>query len=149
MISLSLYDLVCLVSSLVIFSLPLLWPSIPSSLLFTHSVPYLLPIAHVGMTGMGSTTQLAQNIPPFHVPSTPPWLSLQNATSPSAILSSRCPTTGLPGDTSFLSWYSHWLTTCLSLGSCRWSRLMVSMVQLQVVKTYGKYDTVAGGQDFW
>ena len=51
MMTLCMYDLIYLVCSMVIFSLPLLWPSIPSSFIFTHSIPYMLPIAQVAMTG--------------------------------------------------------------------------------------------------
>ena len=51
MLTLCLYDMVYLVASLMIFSLPLLWPSLVMSVNFTYSIPYLLPIAHIAMTG--------------------------------------------------------------------------------------------------
>jgi hypothetical protein len=51
MMTLCGYDLVYLMCSLVIFSFPLLWPSLPSFLFFPYSVTYLLPVAHIGMTG--------------------------------------------------------------------------------------------------
>ena len=51
MLSLCLYDLIYLMASMMIFSLPLLMPSLVMSISFTYSVPYLLPIAHIAMTG--------------------------------------------------------------------------------------------------
>ena len=51
MLTLCCYDLVYLMCSLVIFSLPLLCPSLPYHIFFPYSVTYLLPVAHVGMTG--------------------------------------------------------------------------------------------------
>ena len=49
------YDLVYLICSLVIFSFPLLWPSLPSFIFFPYSVTYLLPVAHIGMSGTTNT----------------------------------------------------------------------------------------------
>ena len=40
-----------LLCSLVIFSMPLLWPSLPAHRIYTLSIPILLPIAHMGLTG--------------------------------------------------------------------------------------------------
>jgi hypothetical protein len=51
MLTLCCYDLVYLMYSLVIFSLPLLCPSLPFHIFFPYSVTYLLTVAHVGMTG--------------------------------------------------------------------------------------------------
>ena len=51
MLSLCIYDLFCLLSSMVIFAVPLLWPKIPSWPGFVYAIPYLLPVAHIGMTG--------------------------------------------------------------------------------------------------
>ena len=56
MLSLCLYDLVYLISSMMIFSLPLLMPSLVMSVRFTYSIPYLLPLAHIAMTGSIYTT---------------------------------------------------------------------------------------------
>ena len=40
-----------LLCSLAIFSMPLLWPSLPAHRAYTLSIPILLPIAHMGLTG--------------------------------------------------------------------------------------------------
>jgi hypothetical protein len=56
MLSLCMYDLVYLISSMMIFSLPLLMPSLVMSVRFTYSIPYLLPLAHIAMTGSIYTT---------------------------------------------------------------------------------------------
>ena len=55
MMTLCGYDLVYLMCSLVIFSFPLLWPSLPSFIFFPYSVTYLLPVAHIGMSGTTNT----------------------------------------------------------------------------------------------
>ena len=57
MLTLCGYDLVYLLCSLVIFSFPLLWPSLPTFIYFPYSVTYLLPIAHIGMTGSNQDFQ--------------------------------------------------------------------------------------------
>ena len=44
-------DQMYLLCSLAIFSMPLLWPSLPAHRIYTHSIPILLPIAHMGLTG--------------------------------------------------------------------------------------------------
>ena len=41
-----------LLCSLAIFSMPLLWPSLPAHRIYTLSIPILLPIAHMGLTGI-------------------------------------------------------------------------------------------------
>ena len=51
MMTLCVYDLVYLVCSLAVFSFPLLWPSLPTFFFFPYSITYLLPVAHIGMTG--------------------------------------------------------------------------------------------------
>ena len=51
MISLCVYDLIYMTASLLMFSLPLLYPNIILSLRFTHSVTFLLPVAQTAMTG--------------------------------------------------------------------------------------------------
>ena len=51
MISLCVYDLVYLMASLMMFSIPLLHPAIVENVTFTFSIPYLLPIAQTAMTG--------------------------------------------------------------------------------------------------
>jgi hypothetical protein len=35
-----------------IFSVPLLWPTVAADPHFIHMVPFILPIAHIGMTGI-------------------------------------------------------------------------------------------------
>jgi hypothetical protein len=48
-------------ASMMIFSLPLLWPSLvidSDSVRFTYSIPFLLPIAHIAMTGHTNNTSL-------------------------------------------------------------------------------------------
>ena len=55
------YDLVYLISSLFIFALPLLWPAITSNNFFPYSITYLLPIAHVGMTGKPQKKDFSNN----------------------------------------------------------------------------------------
>ena len=54
-----------LLCSLAIFSLPLLWPSLPAHRLYTLSIPILLPIAHMGLTGVSleNTNLLGNSIP--------------------------------------------------------------------------------------
>ena len=49
--ALAIYDLFYLFSSIFIFAIPLLWPESSGTILFTYSVPYLLAMAHIGMTG--------------------------------------------------------------------------------------------------
>ena len=51
MITLCTYDLAYLIASLLMFSVPLLYPGIVVNIQFTFSVPYLLPIAQTAMTG--------------------------------------------------------------------------------------------------
>ena len=51
MITLCTYDLVYLIASLLMFSIPLLYPGIVVNVQFTFSVPFLLPIAQTAMTG--------------------------------------------------------------------------------------------------
>ena len=60
MLTLCLYDLVYLMASMMIFSLPLLWPFLVIDI-FTYSIPFLLPIAHIAMTGHLSNTSIITN----------------------------------------------------------------------------------------
>ena len=53
MISLCVYDCIYLTASITMFSIPLLHPNIVLNKTFTHSVPFLLPIAQTSMTGYG------------------------------------------------------------------------------------------------
>ena len=52
MLTLCLYDLVYLITSVLMFAVPLLYPVIVMNISFTFSVPFLLPIAQTAMTGM-------------------------------------------------------------------------------------------------
>ena len=56
MISLCVYDLIYMTASLLMFSLPLLYPNIILSLSFKYSVTFLLPIAQTAMTGQTKKT---------------------------------------------------------------------------------------------
>ena len=51
MMCLCSYHLVYVITSLLIFAFPLLLPPINLSALFTRSIPYMLTIAHVAVTG--------------------------------------------------------------------------------------------------
>ena len=51
MILLSVFDLLHLICSLFIFSSPILFPSLPTSTFYTYSIPYLLPVGHIALTG--------------------------------------------------------------------------------------------------
>ena len=51
MMSLCVYDLIYLTASLVMFSLPLLYPDVVLDMTFATSVTYLLPTAQIAMTG--------------------------------------------------------------------------------------------------
>ena len=62
MITLCVFDLVLLISSLLIFPLPILWPSIPSLTHFIKSIPILLFVKNVGVTGSPQVKSIDQNI---------------------------------------------------------------------------------------
>ena len=51
MMSLCVYELIYLTASLVMFSLPLLYPDVVLDMTFATSVTYLLPTAQIAMTG--------------------------------------------------------------------------------------------------
>ena len=51
MVCLAYFDTIYLVSSIFIFAVPLLWPSIATTFVFTHSITLLLPTAHIGING--------------------------------------------------------------------------------------------------
>ncbi|XP_023341605.1 FMRFamide receptor [Eurytemora carolleeae] len=51
MMFLSFFDLLYLIASLLLFSVPLIWNAAPSHPAFTKSIPFILPTAHIGMTG--------------------------------------------------------------------------------------------------
>ena len=51
MISLAFFDLIYLISSLLIFAVPIMWPDTALSSTFAYSIPFLLPAAHIGLTG--------------------------------------------------------------------------------------------------
>ena len=50
-----------LLCSLAIFSMPLLWPSLPAHRVYTLSIPILLPIAHMGLTGISLSPFISQS----------------------------------------------------------------------------------------
>ena len=52
MLTLCLYDLIYLITSVLMFAVPLLYPLVVMNMAFTFSVPFLLPIAQTAMTGM-------------------------------------------------------------------------------------------------
>ena len=51
MVCMAYFDTIYLTSSLFIFAVPLLWPPISRTFLFTHSITLLLPTAHIGING--------------------------------------------------------------------------------------------------
>ncbi len=51
MVWLAVFDTVYLSSALVIFSIPILWPEISVTKVFTHLITVLLPTAHIGLNG--------------------------------------------------------------------------------------------------
>ena len=52
MVGLSCFDMMYLFSSLFLFSAPHFWPAITETFIFTHAITLLLPLAHIGLTGM-------------------------------------------------------------------------------------------------
>ena len=52
MLTLCLYDLIYLITSVLMFAVPLLYPVVVMNITFTFSVPFLLPIAQTAMTGI-------------------------------------------------------------------------------------------------
>ena len=61
MASLFCYDSLYLLSSLVMFSLPNLQPSLHSHPLYIHSIPVLLPLANIWLTGLPPTNPSSHN----------------------------------------------------------------------------------------
>ena len=51
MVWLAVFDTVYLSSALVIFSIPILWPGIAVTKVFTRLITVLLPTAHIGLNG--------------------------------------------------------------------------------------------------
>ena len=51
MVCMAYFDTIYLSSSMFIFAVPLLWPPISQTFLFTHSITLLLPTAHIGING--------------------------------------------------------------------------------------------------
>ena len=51
MVWLAVFDTVYLSSALVIFSIPILWPEISVTNVFTNLITVLLPTAHIGLNG--------------------------------------------------------------------------------------------------
>ena len=62
MVWLAVFDMVYLSSALVIFSIPILWPQISVTMVFTHLITYLLPIAHIGLNGETSMNSLEKHL---------------------------------------------------------------------------------------
>ena len=54
MVWLAVFDTVYLSSALVIFSVPILWPEISVTAVFTRLITLLLPTAHIGLNGSRS-----------------------------------------------------------------------------------------------
>ena len=54
---LNIFDMVYLLTSVSLFALPSLSPSIFSGTYQTLTLPYILPIAHIGMVSKATTTQ--------------------------------------------------------------------------------------------
>ena len=50
-VSLAWADSLYLASSMFVFAVPLLWPGVAHTFLFTHLITLLLPTAHIGING--------------------------------------------------------------------------------------------------
>ena len=51
MVFLALFDAIYLIAAMLIFSVPILWPNISTTSVFTHLITILLPTAHIGING--------------------------------------------------------------------------------------------------
>ena len=54
MLCLAYVDTLYLISALLIFSVPLLWPRVATTWTFTIMITYLLPVAHITLNGRGT-----------------------------------------------------------------------------------------------